>query len=107
MNNNNSNSEDDELSSVESPANGAKLPDHAATTVQAPPTMSKTGISDRLDHAIKQMRQDSPSSNLVLLSHDFDLMRKDLRDLLDLSKTYKASMISMDEARTEVSCACH
>ena len=69
-----------------------------------PPTACKTGIRARLDQAVKQMKRVNRSSDLVPLNHEYEVMKKELRILLNLTKTYKASMLSMDKARTEVSC---
>lgn len=69
-----------------------------------PPTACKTGIKARLDQAVKQMKRVNRSSDLVPLNHEYEVMKKELRILLNLTKTYKASMLSMDKARTEVSC---
>ena len=78
-------------------------PPTTSPTVSFPrPTLSKMGISARLDHAMKQKKLDHHSSDLGPLSHDYDVTRKELRTMLHLAKTYKASMCSMDMARTEV-----
>ena len=69
-----------------------------------PPTACKTGIKARLDQAVKQMKRVNRSSDLVPLNHEYEVMKKELRILLNLTKTYKASMLSMDKARTEVCC---
>ena len=67
-------------------------------------SMSKTGISARLDEALEQMKRVNRSSDLVPLTQDYNVMRGELRNLLALTKTYKASILAMDKARLQVSC---
>ena len=67
-------------------------------------SVSKTGISARLDEALVQMKRVNRSSDLVPLTQDYNVMRGELRNLLVLTKTYKASILAMDKARLQVSC---
>lgn len=69
-----------------------------------PPPVNKTGINARLDDALMKMKRVNRSSDLIPLNHQYDLMRKELKALIAAAKTYKANVLSMDKARTEVSC---
>jgi len=71
-------------------------------TVPPPPAVYKTGINKRLDEALKHMKRVNRSSDLVPLNHDYDLMRKELKALIAAAKTYKANVLSMDKARTDM-----
>jgi len=67
-----------------------------------PPVVNKTGINARLDEAMKKLMRINRSSDLVPLTHDYEVMRKELKSTIVAAKTYKASLEGMDKARMDV-----
>ena len=82
-------------------------PDERQGGIVLHPAVSKTGVGARLDEALEQTKPVNRSSNLVPLIREYAVMKKELRALLSLTKTYKNSTLAMDQARTEVSCTKH
>ena len=65
-------------------------------------TLSKTGIASRLAADVNAHPMTNRSSDLVPLSHEFDLMRKQMRTLLASASAYHAAMASVVQARETV-----
>jgi predicted nucleic acid-binding Zn ribbon protein len=67
------------------------------------PVMNKTKIAARLEAAAKGVIKVKRSSDLVPLSHEYEVMRKRLRALLAGAKEYHASVEKLNRARMDVS----
>ena len=67
-------------------------------------------VSERLDKAV-EMKAESPknknrSPDLVPLTKDYDVLKKNLRALVAATKAYQEAIEQMDKSRTEVSGIC-
>jgi len=62
----------------------------------------KTEIASRIDGALQAAKHVNRSADLVPLSHDFDQMRKQLKNLIKSSMKYQYAMAELDKARMDV-----
>jgi len=71
--------------------------------VAAPvPNKTATNIAERLDESMKTYTPVNRSSDLIPLAHQFHLMRKQVRDLIDAAKNYDLNRDMLDKARVQV-----
>ena len=77
----------------------------AVNTAKTPLSTFGDQISSRLDDEIVKMKPTNRTSDLVPLNHRYVFMQKELRGLIEASKTYHRKMVEMDQARMEVSMA--
>ena len=72
-------------------------------TAKAPLSTFGDQISSRLDDEIVKMKPTNRSSDLVPLNHRYVFMQKELKGLIEASKTYHRKMVEVDQARMEAS----
>jgi hypothetical protein len=91
--------------------NGDDVKDSESPLEQAPPAKSeeavvtyKFGIADRLNDAVnaRSTSTDKRSPDLVPLSKDFDVIRKQLRQLNISAKQYHDGLCKMNKQRSQV-----
>jgi hypothetical protein len=103
-----------EESKEEVKGKGPKKQDVLAKLPKTPPVVpaknivvalkNKTEIAARLQKAVKEAKPVNRSSDLIPLNQDYNMMRKDLKELIAAAKQYQGSIIRLDKARMDVSC---
>jgi hypothetical protein len=67
----------------------------------------KIEIDSRLNAAVKDKIPTNRSADLVPLKHDFEMMRKKLRSLVNAAEHFKSTITALDKARLNVTVQVH